>query len=74
MMFVFWVVAPCHLGEVYLHFRGACCLHQQDDDDDGEVVSTSETPVNFYQTTWCNNPEDSLLHTPRHENLKYYMY
>jgi hypothetical protein len=26
-----------------------------------EAASTSETLVNFYQTTWCNNPEDSHL-------------
>jgi hypothetical protein len=26
-----------------------------------EAASTSETSVNFYQTTWCNNPEDSHL-------------
>jgi hypothetical protein len=25
------------------------------------VASTTETSVNFYQTTWCNNPEDSRL-------------
>jgi hypothetical protein len=24
-----------------------------------ELVSTSEMPVNFYQTTWHHNPEDS---------------
>jgi hypothetical protein len=35
-----------------------------------EAASTSETSVNFYQATWCNNPEDSHLHTSRHENLK----
>jgi hypothetical protein len=23
-----------------------------------EAVSTSETTVNFYQTTWCNIPEE----------------
>jgi hypothetical protein len=28
-----------------------------------EAASTSETSVNFYQTTWCNNPEDNHLHT-----------
>jgi hypothetical protein len=28
-----------------------------------EPTSTSETSVNFYQTTRCNNPEDSHLHT-----------
>jgi hypothetical protein len=26
-----------------------------------EVVSTSETSENFYQTRWHNNPEDSQL-------------
>jgi hypothetical protein len=26
-----------------------------------EVTSTSETSVNFYQTIWCNNPEDILI-------------
>jgi hypothetical protein len=26
-----------------------------------ETVSTSETYVNIYQTTWCNIPEDSHL-------------
>jgi hypothetical protein len=26
------------------------------------AASTSETSVNLYQTTWCNNPEDSHLH------------
>jgi hypothetical protein len=35
-----------------------------------EAASTSEMLVNFYQTTWYFNPEDSHLHTCRHENLK----
>jgi hypothetical protein len=35
-----------------------------------EAASTSKTSINFYQTTWCNNPEDSHLHTHCHENLK----
>jgi hypothetical protein len=35
-----------------------------------EAASTSETSVNFYQTTLCNNPEDSHLHTRRCKNLK----
>jgi hypothetical protein len=26
-----------------------------------EAASTSETSVNFYQTTWSYNPEDSHL-------------
>jgi hypothetical protein len=36
--------------------------------DDGD--STSETSANFYETTWCNVPEDSHLYTRRRENLK----
>jgi hypothetical protein len=35
-----------------------------------EAASTSETSVNFYQTTRRNNPEDSHFHTRRRENLK----
>jgi hypothetical protein len=35
-----------------------------------EAASTSETSVNFHQTTRRNNPEDSHLHTRRRENLK----
>jgi hypothetical protein len=35
-----------------------------------EAASTSETSLNFYQTTWHNNPEDSHLQTRRRENLK----
>jgi hypothetical protein len=27
-----------------------------------EAADTSETSVNFCQTAWCNNPEDSHLH------------
>jgi ABC-type dipeptide/oligopeptide/nickel transport system permease component len=30
-----------------------------------EAASTSETSVNFYQTMWHNNPEDSHLHRGR---------
>jgi hypothetical protein len=35
-----------------------------------EAARTSETLVNFYQTTRRYNPEDSNLHTHRRENLK----
>jgi hypothetical protein len=35
-----------------------------------EAGSTSETSVNCYQSTRRNDPEDSHLHTRRHENLK----
>jgi hypothetical protein len=74
-MAVFWVAAPCSLVQVYRRFRGAWCLnHHRPDDDISEVLaasiirammieapSTSEMSVNFYQTTRCNNPEDSHL-------------
>jgi hypothetical protein len=35
-----------------------------------EAESTSETSVNFYQTTRRNSPEDSHLHTRHRESLK----
>jgi hypothetical protein len=35
-----------------------------------EAARTSETLVNFYQTTRRNNPEDSHLRTHRFGNLK----
>jgi hypothetical protein len=35
-----------------------------------ESEGTSDTSVNFYQTTGRNNPEDSHLYTHRLENLK----
>jgi hypothetical protein len=54
-MSIFCVVASCSLVEDYRRFRGA---------------STSETSVNFCETTRRNNPEDSRLHTRRRENLK----
>jgi hypothetical protein len=37
-----------------------------------EAASTSETLVNFYQTTRRYIPEDSQLHNRRRENLKSY--
>jgi hypothetical protein len=46
-MAVFWVVAPCTLLEVIALMM--------------EVASTSETSVNFYQTTRRYNPEDSHI-------------
>jgi hypothetical protein len=35
-----------------------------------EAARTSETLVNFYQTTRCYNPEDSNLHTDRLSETK----
>jgi hypothetical protein len=35
-----------------------------------EAANTSETYVNFYQTTRRYNPEDNHIHTRHRENLK----
>jgi hypothetical protein len=56
---VVWVVAPCSLVDVYRRFRGICCLHQIA--LMMEAARTSETFINFYQTTRRYNPEDSGL-------------
>jgi hypothetical protein len=53
-MVVFWVAAPCSLVEFYL-----ITLMM-------EAVSTSETTINYYQTTRRYNPEDSHLHSKEH--------
>jgi hypothetical protein len=52
-MAVLWVVAPC----------SPCCLHHQGDSVMVEAARTSETLVNFYQTTRRYNPDDSHLNT-----------
>jgi hypothetical protein len=36
-----------------------------------EVVHSSEISVYFYETTGCNIPEDSHIHTRFSEKLKY---
>jgi hypothetical protein len=46
-MAVFWVVAPCSVGDALMM----------------EAARTSETLVNFYQTTRRYKPEDSHLRT-----------
>jgi hypothetical protein len=67
-MAVFWVVAPCSLVEEVYQSLPLIILMM-------EAARSSETLVNFYQTTWCYNPEDSHLCTHCHENLKsYYQY
>jgi hypothetical protein len=45
----------------YIRLHGATLM---------EAAVTSETSVNFYQTTRRNNPEDIHLHTRRRVNLK----
>jgi hypothetical protein len=58
-MAVVWDVTPYGLIEVDRHFRGAYRLYHQGDGMMIEVISTSETSVNFYQATLRNIPEDS---------------
>jgi hypothetical protein len=40
---------------------------------DDEAASTSETSVNFCETTRRSIPEDSYLHARRRENLKFHL-
>jgi hypothetical protein len=62
-MTLFWVVAQCSLVEVSdvsavlaaSIIRVMITLMM-------EAVNTSEISVNFYQTAWCNNAEDSHLY------------
>jgi hypothetical protein len=65
---VFWVVAQCSLVEID-HVSEALTAFVIIDLMT-EALSISETSVNFYQTTWRNNPKDSHLHTRRRGNLK----
>jgi hypothetical protein len=62
-MAVFWVVASCSLLAAFIISAPMMA-----------AVSTSETSVNVYQTTRCNNTEDSHLHTRRRENLKSHIF
>jgi hypothetical protein len=57
----FWLVAPCRLVKftdvsavLAASIISVIALMT-------EAASPSEMSVNFYQTTWCNNPEDSHL-------------
>jgi hypothetical protein len=67
-MAAFWDVALCSVVDIYrlleeltASFTRVLIM---------EAVNSSESPVNIHQTTWCNIPEDSHLHTLRRENLK----
>jgi hypothetical protein len=73
-MDVLWFVAPCSLVEVRRRFRSAYCFHHQTDrpDDGGRI--TSETSVNFYQTTRRNNPQESRLHALLDFVHSYFLY
>jgi hypothetical protein len=64
-MAVFWVVVPCSLIEVYniSEIIAASIIRVMTHLPDNRIVETSETMVNFYQTTWRYNPEDSHLNT-----------
>jgi hypothetical protein len=70
-MAVFWLALLCGLVEVYGRFKGTCCCLHHGDAVMMEAAITSETSLNFYQTTRRYNPEDSHLHTRRRENLKF---
>jgi hypothetical protein len=69
-MAVFWIVAPCSLVEVYQLLEVLAASIIRASALMMEAARISETLVNFYQTTWSYNPEDSHLCTHCHENLK----
>jgi hypothetical protein len=56
-------VAQCSLVEVYRRLRNASIIRAIA--LMMEAASTSDTSVNFFQTTRRNNPEASHLHTRR---------
>lgn len=54
---VLWVVMPRSLVNVYWRFRAACAFITT---LMMEGANISEMSINFYQTTWHNNPKDSM--------------
>jgi hypothetical protein len=59
--------APCSLVQDDQYFGGTYYLHHQGDESSPivlmmEAISTSETTVNFYETTRRNIPKDCTLH------------
>jgi hypothetical protein len=75
---VAWDVAPCILMDVYRRIWQRCLLPPSSGRChprwDSKTLSTSETSVNFCQTTRRNIPEDSYLHIRPRENLKSSLY
>jgi hypothetical protein len=69
-MAVFWDLAPCSVVEIDRRFRGTYYLHHQAMTLIMEAESTSETSINFYETTRRKFQEDNHLHTRSRENLK----
>jgi hypothetical protein len=69
-MIVFWDVTPYYVVEIGLRFRSAYCLHEQGSGGGKHILNV----FRVYQTTWRSIPEDSHLHTRRHENLKSYYF
>jgi hypothetical protein len=70
-MAVFWVVAPRVVWYKFtnvLEVLAASIIIRT-----MEAARTSETLVNFYQTTRRYNPEGNHLRTHRRENFKSYM-
>jgi len=69
VMAVFYNISSLFTGlnydNAFVEVDRLCRGHQMMD-----AVSTSETSVYFYHTTWRNFPEGCHLHIRRRENLK----
>jgi hypothetical protein len=61
-MTAFWDTEPCSFVETDRRFRGIALMM--------EAVHTSETSINFYETTRRNIPEGYHFHSRFRENLK----
>lgn len=59
-MTVFWNVAPYNLVDTIIRAMALIIA----------AASTSDTSVNVYKATRCNNPEGSCLRTHCRKNLK----
>jgi hypothetical protein len=69
-----WIICNKNIRHMNAHHIPCTCMEMAKGDYlitlIMEVASTSETSVNFYQTTQCNIPLDGHLHSCCHENLK----